>query len=89
VLGESVRQSIYHHIERKCEVKRDQIHERIEDFHRALERIFGAGTRVVERLIAKNLYSRLNLNFEEHEDWTLVDYVNHAKKEFGRKLREE
>jgi len=80
ILGESVRQAIYFHIERNFQVKREQIHERIEDFHRALEGLLGGGTRVIEKLIAKKLYTRLSLNFEEHRDWTLIDYVNHAKK---------
>ena len=34
----------------------------------------------MEKLIAKNLYRRLELNFTQHDGWTLVDYVNHAKE---------
>jgi len=33
------------------------------------------------RDIAKSLYSRLELDFTEHKEWTLVEYVRHAKKE--------
>jgi hypothetical protein len=35
----------------------------------------------MEKLIAKNLYSRLGLSFTEHANWTLADYVNHVKKD--------
>jgi len=34
----------------------------------------------MERLIAKNLYRGLGLDFMEHANWNIVDYVNHAKK---------
>jgi circadian clock protein KaiC len=33
----------------------------------------------VERVIAKNLYQRLGLQFTPNPVWTLVEYVNHAK----------
>jgi hypothetical protein len=45
-----------------------------------LQDLIGGGAKVMEKLIAKNLYRRLGLNFTEHENWTLVDYVNHAKE---------
>lgn len=83
VLGETVRQAIYSHIERNYKVKREEVPERLEAFHKALEGVLGAGAKVVERLIAKNLYQRLNLNFIEHEDWTLADYIRDAEKLIG------
>jgi len=82
-LGERVRQVIYHHIERNYQVKREEIPEKIDAFRKALEGIFGAAAKVVEKLIAKNLYSILGLNFTENQNWTLVEYVNDAKKARG------
>jgi len=38
------------------------------------------GTRVVETLTPKNLYAKLGLDSEEHQNWTLVDYVNSAAR---------
>jgi hypothetical protein len=46
----------------------------------ALEDLLGKGAKVMEKLIAKNLYNHLGLNFTQHDGWTLVDYVNHAKE---------
>ena len=80
VLGESVKQAIYHYIERKYRVKREEIPEKLEILQKASEGLLGAGSKVIDKLIAKNLYSRLGLNFEPHDDWTLVEYVNNAKK---------
>jgi len=80
VPGEIVRAAIYARIENSYELKREEIPEKLEAFHRALEDLLGKGVTVMEKLIAKNLYSRLGLNFVEHANWTLVDYVNHAKR---------
>jgi len=41
----------------------------------------GAGVRVVERQIAEKLYGRLGLKFIGRESWTLVNYVDDAKKD--------
>jgi len=83
VLGESVSYVIYHHVERNSSLRREEIPDRLEDFHKGLESRFGAGARVIERIIADRLYSKLGLKFEELEGQTLVDYVNGAKKVKG------
>ena len=80
VLGEIVRQAIYERIEKDHELTRTEIPEQLEAFHKALQDLLGASAKVMERVIARNLYSRLGLDYVAHENWTLVDYVNHAKK---------
>lgn len=84
ILGESCRHPIYYYIEKSCQVKREEIPDRIEAFDKCLEGLLGAGAKAVEKLIAKNLYSGFGLNFEEHENWTLVEYVNNAKAVGGK-----
>jgi hypothetical protein len=79
VLGEIVRQTIYERIEKDHELKRTEIPERLEAFHKALESVLGVSAKTVEKLIAKNLYQRLGLNFTPHPEWTLIEYVDHAK----------
>ncbi len=83
VLGESVKYVTYHHIERNSSLRREEIPDKLDDFHKGLESLFGAGARVIERIIVDKLYSELGLKFEEHEGRTLVDYVNRAKKAEG------
>lgn len=80
VLGEGVKHAIYYHVERKHQLRREEIPEKIESFHKALQSLLGAGAEVLEKLIAKALYDRLGLNFEEREGWTLVDYVIQGEK---------
>ncbi len=80
VPGEIVRAAIYDRVERSYQLKREEIPEKLELFHKALRDLLAAGGEVLERLIAKNLYLRLDLNFNQHENWTLLDYVDEAKK---------
>ena len=82
-LGETVRQAIYSYIEMKYQVKRQEVPEKLDVFRKASGGLFGAGAKVVEKLIVRKLYSKLGLSFEEHENWTLVEYVDDVKKRVG------
>jgi hypothetical protein len=88
VLGEIVRQTIYERVEKDHGLKRAEIPEQLEAFHTALGCVLGVGAKTVEKLIAKNLYQRLGLNFTPRPEWTLVDYVNHAKRSEANGSRE-
>lgn len=76
VLGESCKQTIYYHVERHYQIKREEICERVEAFDKALEGLFGAGSGVIRKLIAKSIYERLGLSFKEHWGWRLADYLD-------------
>jgi len=80
VPGEIVRAAIYERAERSYELKREDIPEKLDTFHVALSDLLGAGVKVMEKLIAKNLYSRVGLDFTEHANWSIVDYVNHVRR---------
>ena len=80
VTGEVVRAAIYDRLQRTHQIRREEIPEKLDLFHTALRDLLGAGCEILERLIAKNLYRRLSLDFSGHEDWTLLDNVEHAKK---------
>jgi len=77
--GESVRQTIYYHVEKRYQVKPESVPERIETFHEALKGLLDEGSKVVEKLIAQKLYGALGLNFTEREHWTIVEYFSDAK----------
>jgi len=80
ILGSGVANTIYYHVKKMSQVKREEIPEKLDAFHGALEGIFGAGAKIIERCIAKSLYSKLGLSFTEHWSWTIADYVKEAKK---------
>jgi len=78
VIGKSAGDALLYHIEKNFGIRRQDIPEKLEAFHGALKRLLGEGATVIDILITKKLYDRLGLNFEGHENWTLVDYVNYA-----------
>jgi len=87
-LGEIVRDTLYDRFDKKYQLKREEIPEKLDAFHNALQMMLGAGARVIETQIAKSLVSRLNLDFTENVDWTIVDYFDLARKNQRSKLND-
>ena len=85
-LGESVKQSIYFHIENKFSVTRNEIPRNLQGFQVGLEKIFGTGARFIEILIMKNLHSKIGRPLiMESEQLEFVEYVDVAKEGFLKK----
>ena len=73
-LGESVKKSIYFHLENNFLIPRQDIPCRIEDFSDALERIFGSGAKHLELLIMEKLYRKVNCSYKwEGPKWLVPD----------------
>lgn len=89
-LGESVKQSIYFHIENKFSVTRNEIPGNLIEFQGGLEKIFGTGARFIEILIMKNLHSKIGfpLVMKKSEQLEFVKYVDAAKEGFLKKPHE-
>jgi hypothetical protein len=89
-LGESVKQSIYFHIENKFSVARNEIPGDLQGFQGGLEKIFGTGAQFIEILIMKNLHAKIGLPFMMKKSGRLefVEYVNAAKQSFLKKCHE-
>ena len=88
-LGESVKQSIYFHIENKFNVTRNEIPENLAEFQGGLEKIFGTGARFIEILIMKKLHSKIGLPLKmESEKLEFIEYVDAAKEGFLKKTHE-
>ena len=79
-LGDSPKQAIFFHLETSFKIKKDEIPANLTEFSKALEKIFGPGASYLERLIAKRLYEKLGLKFEEGENWDFLEYVDNVKK---------
>ena len=71
---------IFHYLENKCHLNRRRIAEEPEDFSAGLERFLGSAAPVIEKMILKNLYSKLELKFEEKEGYKFSDYVKELKE---------
>lgn len=59
-LGESIKTSIYYHLEKEFRVQRQNILYDINSFSKALECIFGLGAKYIEILIIKILHERVS-----------------------------
>jgi len=71
---------ILDYLENKCRLNRGRIAEEPEDFSAGLERFLGSAAPVIEKIILKNLYSKLELKFEEKEGYKFSDYVKELKE---------
>ena len=81
-LGDSVRQAIYFHLERKFNIKKQEIPNKIEEFADAIEEIFGLGAKLVEIRIMKSLYEkdgRMFRYFPEKDELLFTEYMEAAK----------
>jgi hypothetical protein len=88
-LGESPKQAIYFHLEKRFNVKKQEIPYKIEAFADGIEKIFGLGANFLKILIMKRLYEKIGVVFEWHEsaDFTFIEYVAMAKRSFLWKKR--
>jgi len=86
-LGDSARLSVYFHLEKKFDIRRDQIPSQVEDFDRGLEKIFGVGTLFLEVLIMKKLYEGMGpgkiLKLDESKGFRFVEYVKAAERVYS------
>jgi hypothetical protein len=83
-IGESVKQSIYFHLEERFKLKRKQIPTNLKKFQTALEKIFGSGARFIEILIMKNLYLKVGVSSSvgDNCDIEFIAYVNEIKQSY-------
>jgi len=73
-LGESVKASIWFHLEHEFLIARQDIPFRVEDFSDALERIFGVGARHLELLMMRLLYEKVNCLYKwQGPKWLVPD----------------
>jgi hypothetical protein len=70
-LSESVKKSLYYHLEKIFNIKKYEIPYRIDDFSDALERIFGLGARPLEIMLIKHLHNRIGIDCK----WDLPKWV--------------
>ena len=65
-LGESVKTSIYFHLEDLFKITKEDVPNRLSDFSSALEQIFGLGARSLAILFMKNLHAKVGVTIK----WT-------------------
>lgn len=83
-ISEKVRSSLYLFLAECRGLRREEVPFKLEEFEKALRFIFGVGgADIVLKWVARALYGKLGLAFEERPGWGFMDYVEHAKKSVG------
>ena len=88
-LGESAKQTIYHHLEKDFNIRRSDIPLKIERFTEAIEQIFGTAAALLEIQIIKNLHEKVgdsHIVFPETQNLVFIEYVETVKLPFLNKL---
>jgi len=80
VFRETGTEVICSFLENNCHLKREEIAEKTEVFSTGLKKLLGSGAQVIEKLILKNLYSRLELKIEEKKGYAFSDYIKELRK---------
>jgi len=79
-LGESPREAIYYHLDKSFKLHKEEIPTVTCEFSHALNAIFGPGAGIIEKIIVRNLYNKLNLDFEEKTSLEFADYISVARE---------
>jgi len=83
VFKEEGAKTIYVFIENNSHLKREEIVEKPEVFSDGLEKLLGSGAPVIEKLILKKLYRKLELKFRGKKGYEFSDYIKELRKRCG------
>jgi len=83
-LGETCKQVIYFHLEKKFKLTKQDIPSRIDDFTEAMENIFGVGAKIIEIRIMKSLFKNMGYPFpyfrsHPQEYFEFTKYIESAR----------
>lgn len=80
VFKEAGAKVIYDYLWSRCGLKREEISEKPEVFSACLKRLLSSGAPVIEKVILKNLYNKLQLEFQEKEGNEFSDYMKELSR---------
>ena len=85
LLGSKVVEAVYVHLKYKFGVDRNELPYRIDTLCSVLEGAFGVrGARMIERKVAKNLYDRIFMPFDDQQGLRLEGFLKLAKETINR-----
>ena len=81
LVGDQVLKALYAHLKEYHGIAAEEIPYRLNTLLATLEETFGvAGVKTIGRAIAKRFYFRMGLEFFDEPNYSLEDYLEHAKK---------
>lgn len=75
VFKEIGAEAIYNYLEKVCGLRREEIAKKPEIFSACLERLLGSGASLIESLILKDLYRKLELEIEEKKGYEFSECI--------------
>lgn len=75
ILGKDATEIIYDYLKNDFSLRLEEIPQKPEVFSAGLTVFIGSGTQALEKTIVENLYSELQLERKEKEDFTFSDHV--------------
>jgi hypothetical protein len=79
LFGERIGNELFVLLQSKHHISREEIPHRLNDFELALKGIFGPKVVIVSRIIAERLYSKLDFEFIEDPNCSLLEYATEAR----------
>jgi hypothetical protein len=70
---------IYEFLENHTRLRLEEVADKPEVFSEGLERLMVSAARVIEKVILKNLYSRMGLTFKEKPGYEFQDYIREQR----------
>lgn len=92
-LDESAKQAFYYHLEETFNINRQDIPYKVEEFTDAVEKIFGAGAKIIEIKIMKFLFKKVGYSLKNYHKSPKLEFMEYvtavklAKNNYG-KIRE-
>lgn len=80
VFREAGTKVIYDYLENNSPLEREEVAEKTKVFSAGLEKLLGSAAPVIEKMILKNLYRKLELKFEEKKGYEFSNYVKELRK---------
>lgn len=84
LLGESPKQALYFHLEETFNMNRQDIPYKIEEFSNVIEKIFGAGAKILKIQIMKCIFKKIGYSFKHYpkqKSLTFKEYIAAVKQE--------
>lgn len=87
-MGNSVREALYFCLEKEFKISRTSIPEKLEDFARALEKIFGMGAKLIENWIIRILNEKSigSMQSNRNDGVLFAEYVISLRRNYAQKI---
>lgn len=78
-LGKSAKQNVYHHLKHYYGIKEKEIPEKIEEFEKALNDIFGPGSKILQIKIMEKLHQKVKREIKiPNNELRFIEYIKAA-----------